>query len=296
MVKNRQTSARGSIPEIGFRRDAGHESGVEVLSLAEFRRRVDAPHRAQARRPAFHHVVSIASGSTTHMVDFDEHRLVPGRWLWVRPHQVHRWGGLDRVEGTLVLFEPDALDAATSRLALLDDVFCPPVRRVERRERSSLDDTVALLADATRARAAATTPTDVAVVRHLLAALVLRLAQAPTDAEPAPASDRRTFVEFRAAVEEDYTRTRQVDDYGRRLGWSSRTLSRATMAAAGVNAKEFIDRRVTLEAKRSLAHSDLTAAQIASALGFDSASNFGKFFRHREGMTPIAFRAAQRGR
>ena len=145
MVKNRQTSARGSIPEIGFRRDAGHESGVEVLSLAEFRRRVDAPHRAQARRPAFHHVVSIASGSTTHMVDFDEHRLVPGRWLWVRPHQVHRWGGLDRVEGTLVLFEPDALDAATSRLARLDDVFCPPVRRVERRERSSLDDTAVQL-------------------------------------------------------------------------------------------------------------------------------------------------------
>lgn len=229
------------------------------------------------------------------MVDFDEHRLTPGRWLWVRPHQVHRWGSLDRVDGMLVLFEPDAIDATTSRLAMVDDVFCAPVRRVDRRERSSLDDTVALLTGATRARGTATTPTDVAVVRHLLAALVLRLAQAPTDVEPMPASDRRTFVEFRAAVEERYTRTRQVDDYGRRLGWSSRTLSRATMAATGVNAKEFIDRRVTLEAKRLLAHSDLTAVQVAAALGFDSASNFGKFFRHREGVTPLAFRAAQRG-
>lgn len=61
-----------------------------------------------------------------------------------------------------------------------------------------------------------------------------------------------------------------------------------------MNAKEFIDRRVVLEARRLLAHSDHTAARIAARLGFTSATNFTKYFHQRTGTTPIAFRAAVR--
>jgi AraC-like DNA-binding protein len=67
------------------------------------------------------------------------------------------------------------------------------------------------------------------------------------------------------------------------------------MASAGVGAKDFIDRRVVLEARRLLAHSDRSAAQIATQLGFSSASNFTKFFRQRTGASPIVFRAEVRG-
>jgi AraC-like DNA-binding protein len=85
-----------------------------------------------------------------------------------------------------------------------------------------------------------------------------------------------------------------VEDYARVLGYSARTLSRATLAAAGLGAKEFIDRRVVLEAKRLLAHSDDTAAHIAGRLGFPSAPHFSKYFHQRTGETPIAFRAGVR--
>jgi AraC-like DNA-binding protein len=88
---------------------------------------------------------------------------------------------------------------------------------------------------------------------------------------------------------------RRVEDYARTLGYSPRTLSRATMASAGVGAKDFVDRRVILEARRLLAHSDRSAEQIATQLGFSSATNFSKFFRQRTGASPIAFRADVRG-
>src|SRR5271170_8023871 len=67
------------------------------------------------------------------------------------------------------------------------------------------------------------------------------------------------------------------------------------MDAAGVAAKEYIDRRVLLEAKRLLAHGDQPAAKIAARLGFSSATNFSKFFRQRAGTSPLAFRHAVRG-
>ncbi|WP_405512291.1 helix-turn-helix domain-containing protein [Streptomyces canus] len=59
-------------------------------------------------------------------------------------------------------------------------------------------------------------------------------------------------------------------------------------------ATRVIDERVTLEAKRRLAHSDETAVRIAAHLGFSSATNFSKYFQSRTGQSPIQFRNAAR--
>jgi len=135
-----------------------------------------------------------------------------------------------------------------------------------------------------------------AALRHLLAVLVLRLAHLTTPVgSPAPEPDD-TYLRFRDALDRDFTRTRRVADYAHTLGYSPRTLSRAALAASGVGAKEFIDRRVVLEAKRLLAHSDRTAAQIADQLGFANPTQFSKYFQQRTEQSPLAFRAAVRGR
>ncbi|WP_332262305.1 helix-turn-helix transcriptional regulator [Streptacidiphilus rugosus] len=133
-------------------------------------------------------------------------------------------------------------------------------------------------------------------MRHLLAVLVLRLTRltnvvggsAPVPPDPA-------YLRFQDAVERGFARSRRVEDYARALGYSPRTLSRATRSSVGAGAKEFIDRRVMLEAKRLLAHSDQSATQIAVRLGFPSATNFNKYFHQRAGQTPLAFRATVRG-
>ncbi|GGS99147.1 helix-turn-helix transcriptional regulator [Streptomyces janthinus] len=96
-------------------------------------------------------------------------------------------------------------------------------------------------------------------------------------------------------MERDFAHTRRVEDYAETLGYSARPLSRATLTAVGLGAKEFIDRRVVLEAKRLLAHSDQSAARIADRLGFSSATHFSKYFHHRTGRTLIAFRDTHRG-
>jgi AraC-like DNA-binding protein len=86
-----------------------------------------------------------------------------------------------------------------------------------------------------------------------------------------------------------------VEDFARGLGYSVRTLTRATCAAVGFGAESFIDDRVLLEAKRQLVHSDLAATAIGERLGFPDATVFTKFFRQRAGETPAAFRARATG-
>jgi AraC-like DNA-binding protein len=89
-------------------------------------------------------------------------------------------------------------------------------------------------------------------------------------------------------------RWHQVSQYADRLGYSARTLNRLARANTGLSAKQLIDERVVLEAKRQLSHANASVAEIAELLGFDDASNFSSYFRRHTGTTPAAFRVTSR--
>ena len=84
-----------------------------------------------------------------------------------------------------------------------------------------------------------------------------------------------------------------VGEYAKNLGYSQSTLTRACLATAQMTAKEVIDKRVALEAKRLLVHSEATAAYIGYQLGFMEPSNFVKFFSRMTGQTPQHYRNKQ---
>jgi AraC-like DNA-binding protein len=71
-------------------------------------------------------------------------------------------------------------------------------------------------------------------------------------------------------------------------------LSRACVQVVGQTAKQLIDRRLALEAKRLLAHSQMPVAHIGHQLGFSESTNFVKFFRRLGEETPQQFRLRNR--
>ncbi|MEK2473701.1 helix-turn-helix transcriptional regulator [Streptomyces noursei] len=300
MVKKRQDPREDAeaIREVPFSAPAGRPAGVEVLTLAELRERADACRLSTPHRPGFHHLLVLDRGRLVHCVDFKEHRLAPGDLLWSRPGQVQHFGDLTGAEGRLVLFESGFLDPATAAAARIEDWYGPAVLHPEGAAARALDEALGQLHREFGALGGLPLEVHLEVLRHLLAVLVLRAAHpaGPADgAADGTCEAGETYLRFRDAVERGFARSRRVADYARALGYAPRTLSRATEAAAGVGAKEFIDRRVVLEAKRLLAHGDQPASRIADRLGFADATNFSKFFQRQAGITPIAFRAAVRG-
>ncbi|MEV6315405.1 AraC family transcriptional regulator [Streptomyces sp. NPDC051776] len=284
------------IPELAFTPPVGTPAGVEVLSLAELRSRTRPEQLAGPNRHDFHVLVTLTDGSLRHTVDFAGYGLELGSWLWVRPGQVHQWGDTAGAEGRLILFERDFPNPATAAAARLDEPYAPVVRTPVGDEGEALRVAADHLDREFRGTIRMPVDVHVAVLRHLLAVLVLRLAHLTGPAGGTASGPGTAYARFRDAVERGFADSRRLEDYARALGYSSRTLSRATLAAAGVGAKEFIDRRVVLEARRMLAHSELSAARIAAQLGFSSATNFGKYFHKHTGRTPAAFRDSARGR
>jgi AraC-like DNA-binding protein len=133
------------------------------------------------------------------------------------------------------------------------------------------------------------------VLRHQLAALLLRLSRLEPEGGPGQAAaDSEILLRFRDLIDQRFAKSRQVEEYAQALGCSVRTLTRASLAATGRTAKQLVDERVALEAKRLLAESELPVAEIGARLGFTEPTNFGRFFARTAGSSPGAFRAESR--
>jgi AraC family transcriptional regulator len=66
--------------------------------------------------------------------------------------------------------------------------------------------------------------------------------------------------------------------------------SRSFKRSAGVGLHEYVVRRRIERAKQLILYSDLSLAQIAGAVGFDSQSSFTARFRREVGLSPGRFR------
>ncbi|MFD5945245.1 helix-turn-helix domain-containing protein [Streptomyces collinus] len=254
----------------------------------------DAP-LGRVHRIDFHVVMLFGAGPVRHMVDFSEYEATAGDLLWIRPGQVHRFSRTGEYRGTALTMQPGFLPRSTVEATGLYRYDLPPLLRPDAAQLAGLQ--AALTQLRREYEDAATLPLSLhtAVLRHTLTAFLLRLAHLA--ASSAPALHRRTdstFTLFRDAVERDFATNHSVSAYADALGYSRRTLVRAVRAATGETPKAFIDKRVVLEAKRLLAHTELPIGRVGAAVGFPDAANFSKFFHQHTDRAPAAFRAELR--
>ena len=115
--------------------------------------------------------------------------------------------------------------------------------------------------------------------------------------EAAPDEQRRalrdTLVQrYRAMLELHFRLHRPVSFYADGLQVSADHLSRACRAVTGLSALDLLHDRVLLEARRLLAYTPASVADVAAELGFDDPAYFSRFFTRRAGQSPSTFRSA----
>lgn len=280
------------IAAVGYNPPEGKAGEVEATTVGSMLERGGPASFADVQRPEFHFLLLPTSGRGNHMLDFTDHDLEPGAVLWVRPGQVQRWGDPTAYDGWVLIYPAGLLDPVTAELVRAGSPGAPCWWTPEDAAAAgvpALVEEIAELADDETVPRALRGP----ALTHLLSAMLLRLtAQAST--RPGAPGGSEPWIAFRELLEAEHTRHHDVSWYAARLGWSARTLARATRTATGRTPKELVDERVLLEARRLLAHSDLSVARVGEAVGFDDASNFGAWFRLRDGQTPAAFRRSAR--
>jgi len=91
-------------------------------------------------------------------------------------------------------------------------------------------------------------------------------------------------------LEKRFKKYRSINRYASELSIPVNRLNKASFQTIGKSPKQLIDERILLEAKRLLAHSTLSIKEIAFELGFDEPTNFIKYFRKHNHITPAEFR------
>jgi len=99
------------------------------------------------------------------------------------------------------------------------------------------------------------------------------------------------LFEFKQLVEEKFQTWHKVSDYAAALAITPDYLNNVIKSTIGVTAKDFIQNRLVIEAKRMGIHTDLTSKEIAFSLGFDDPAHFSKFYKNITGSSFSDFRA-----
>ncbi|MFD8201523.1 helix-turn-helix domain-containing protein [Streptomyces sp. NPDC059701] len=288
--------AATGIPTVSYRPTPGRPPGLEVLDLPGLAARALVQGRplTEPARPAFHLVIAVRGGRLSCSVDFDSYCAVQGDWLWVWPGQVLRFpDSLGECDATVLAF-PTGFPSAATDILIRHAEYAPHrlVTPDSARQRTLLSLLAALVEEHT-GLGDLTLEAYIETLRDLLSVILIRLVHLTAPRRQIQAGGE-PFQRFRRAVEEGFERTHRVEDYATALGYSSRTLTRATRAALGCGAKRYIDDRVLLEAKRLLVHTSLAPAVISARIGFAYPTVFSAFFRQHTGLTPTEFRSLAR--
>ena len=126
----------------------------------------------------------------------------------------------------------------------------------------------------------------------LLALWFLRREATPPATRRSQALRDTLLQRYRALLEQHFRTQAPVSFYAGELGVTADHLSRVCRATTGTGALDLAHERVLLEARRLLAYTPATVAEIAHEVGFDDPGYFSRFFVKLAGQSPSAYRAA----
>jgi len=107
-------------------------------------------------------------------------------------------------------------------------------------------------------------------------------------------SESRILKEFKSHVNNHYAQEHSTSFYANLLHITADHLNRVIKTSIGRTAKEYIQSRITTEAKRLLFFSDMNNKEIGYTLGFSEPANFSAFFKKCTGSSPKHFREQEK--
>lgn len=259
---------------------------IRISSLYDARgiHDVSRPHRLN-----FSALIYITEGEGVHYIDHQRYTVRTGTLLTLGRNQIHSFAKNRSVDGYVLPFNCTFLSSASNdpyfdvMIAALSHINCLP----------SIGDDIDHLFITMAAEFASTSEFKVEIIRGLLRSIMLKSVvpafKAHYDDAP-PVVTSNEFYRLKHFVDSHFSDRPSSLDIALALGKSVKQLDKLAKSHAGESVKELVDGRVLLEAKRLLAFSQYSIADIAAQLGFNEATNMTKFFKRHTDVSPKDFR------
>lgn len=252
---------------------------------------VQYPHRHD-----FFEILFLTKGSGIHIIDFKEYQIAENSIFFLSPGQIHSIEFSKDIEGYIFLFTPEFyLLNKQNKHKLLEFPFFyhlgenqPPIYLDKEIDIVFLTDLFKKGCEEIRI-GDENTPEMISSLLDLLLTSSKRLY--PSTEKVISSKPGHLLVKkFKQYIEENYHNNFSVADYANLLNITPSHLTETVKAVTGRTSTDFINDKITLEIKRLLLFSDLSATEIATQLNFNDQSYFTKYFKKHTGLTPKQFR------
>ncbi len=279
------------IENIGFTRFITQPIDFEIISIAELYEKckqsnfdISISHRIQ-----FHALIVVTKGKGVHNVDFNDIILSPGVVIPLVKNQVNFFQKELKVEGYVISFKESFIidNIGEKDLFHFLHLFNTKSLLVGEENIPNLMSFIELLhgmQDSTNQNL----KSDFA--KNIFLSLLIQIKRLTVYQHEIFESKRfRDFLQFKQLISLHYQDSHDAKFYAKKMFVSYKYLNEICKELGNVTAKKFIDNWVLLEIKRNLSEKKYTTQEIAFKVGFQEPSNFIRFFKKYEGVTPSKF-------
>lgn len=272
----------------------GLPQDFERINLAElyanYFDELTVPHRTD-----FYQIIWFKKGSCNHMVDFNLINIQPNSVLFVDKNSIQCFDKLAVIEGEVLLFTDNFFckeveDTKLLRSSLLfNDLYTISTIKIE--NLVLIFENVFQLIKTEVDTKPDNYQSD--ILRKYLQNILLlseRERQNQYSTIINKGTDLECVLKFRDLLDKQYQEQKAVSKYAVQLNVTQKRLNIATLKIMDITPKQMIDARIILEAKRLLVHTTDSVKEIGYTLGFDEPTNFVKYFKKHQNITPIEFR------
>lgn len=240
-------------------------------------------------RHSFYSIFWIIEGDGIHSIDFVSYEIQPRTLFLIGPGQTHFFQIDAPPTGYVLFFQDDCFQftANNSVLEYFERHKNRPALNLDKNEAEKIEKYLGML----REEYIEYGPDSEEILSHLFQLLLLQIDRFYTHHEPSHRPDKNQIaIEFQKLVEERFFEEHRLSHYAAALGITTDYLSEHIKERLGMAPSKLIHQRITVEAKRLLAFTDLTSGEISFSLGFNDNAYFSRFFKRETNQTPLQFR------
>lgn len=251
----------------------------------------DHPHRHN-----YYTIIWSFTATGKHIIDFREYPILPHQVFFVSPGQVHQVITDPHPTGYVILFTPEFLEKNSIRKDFIGNLKLfhqsdetPPLPLS-----SAAISLLRTFADQMHASFNSDNELRFETIGAYLKLFLIECNNRCTlepDTNTQQVEVGKTLIKnFRDLVDEHYHEWHQVKNYAEALFVSPNYLNEVVKSSVHISAKEYIQNRLILEAKRMAVFTTKSIKEIGYDLGFDDPSHFSKFFKSNTRQSIVEFK------
>ncbi len=232
--------------------------------------------------------VFIHKGYSTHSVDLNKITISEGQLLFVLPHQIHLLSThKNEIDFFKLTFDETCLSLLPKSFPFLINPFDSQILTLDPDTRKRVKTIFEMLSQLLQTK---NSEPDL-ILTHLNTLLTefnlsyLKNKQKIISTK----SSISKFIQFKLLVESELTEQNSVQSIAIKLALTSNSLYHIVKTYSGRSPKEYITKRLVLEAQRKLCYSETSVKELAYQLGFTDPDYFSKLFKKNTGTSITEF-------